>query len=343
MDKRYQIFISSTYTDLLKERGAVIEAILRLRGLPAGMELFQATDDDSWSLIKRTIDECDYYVVIVAGRYGSIHPTEHLSYTELEYRYALEAKKPVLGFLHKDPGQLPANLTETKAASKRKLDAFRDLVKRKNCQFWETPQELALAVTTSLVHAFVSQPGRGWIRASEEDPIEAAQEVIRLSRRNHELESEIAALRVAGFNDGVEIARGNEIHRFDVAVNASEADPSTVKLDLSWDEIVQGLGAALITPAHESELRQTLAEFALTVHRREFSKEGRPPSVELEEIRRILFQLVALGFAQSTSRPNAAFILPYNDGWWTLTEKGSQYFARLIAVKSVTYRDMPGT
>lgn len=51
VDKRYQVFVSSTYRDLTEERAAVIQAILNLEHLPAGMELFPAANDDQWTLI----------------------------------------------------------------------------------------------------------------------------------------------------------------------------------------------------------------------------------------------------------------------------------------------------
>lgn len=106
MDKRYQVFVSSTYDDLRVERQRVMQALLEMRCIPAGMELFPAADDDQWTLIKEVIEECDYYIVIVAARYGSTD-SHGMSYTEKEYRYALEQGKPVLGFLHADPGKIP--------------------------------------------------------------------------------------------------------------------------------------------------------------------------------------------------------------------------------------------
>src|SRR4026207_2413755 len=112
MDKRYQVFVSSTYADLQEERQEVMQALLELDCIPAGMELFPAANEDQWSLIKKVIDDCDYYVVIVAGRYVSLGPNGH-SYTEMEYRYATECGKPVIGFIHRDPGTLPANRTES--------------------------------------------------------------------------------------------------------------------------------------------------------------------------------------------------------------------------------------
>ena len=71
MDKRYQVFVSSTYEDLQEERREVMQALLKMNCIPTGMELFPAADDDSLTLIQRFISDCDYYIVIVGGRYGT--------------------------------------------------------------------------------------------------------------------------------------------------------------------------------------------------------------------------------------------------------------------------------
>ena len=41
--KKYQVFISSTYTDLIEERNKVQEILLMADCIPAGMEAFVAT------------------------------------------------------------------------------------------------------------------------------------------------------------------------------------------------------------------------------------------------------------------------------------------------------------
>ena len=55
MDKRYQIFVSSTFTDLKQERQAVLTAILELDHMPAGMELFPGWGRVPWHLIKECL------------------------------------------------------------------------------------------------------------------------------------------------------------------------------------------------------------------------------------------------------------------------------------------------
>ena len=101
MEKKYQIFISSTYTDLVEERKKVRDTILSMLHFPVGMEIFGAADEEQWEIIKDTIDSSDYYVLLVAHRYGSIienGPDAGISYTEKEYRYAKEKGIPILAF-----------------------------------------------------------------------------------------------------------------------------------------------------------------------------------------------------------------------------------------------------
>src|SRR4051812_1797855 len=102
MEKRHEVFISSTFVDLKDERDKVMRAVLKLDCFPAGMELFPASDASQWKVIQRAIDRCDYYVVIVAGRYGSLDE-DKLSYTEKEFDYAVSKGIPVLAFVHGDP------------------------------------------------------------------------------------------------------------------------------------------------------------------------------------------------------------------------------------------------
>ena len=83
MDKHFQVFISSTFADLKEERQSVLKAVLELNHMPAGMELFPASDESAWDLIKDVIEASDYYLLIVGGRYGSTDE-EGLSYTEKE-------------------------------------------------------------------------------------------------------------------------------------------------------------------------------------------------------------------------------------------------------------------
>jgi len=90
--RRYQVFVSSTFIDLQKERAAVLESILHLKCFPAGMELFPSASVNQFEYIKSAIDDSDYYILIIGGRYGD--DSMGLSYTEQEFDYAMVKKFP---------------------------------------------------------------------------------------------------------------------------------------------------------------------------------------------------------------------------------------------------------
>jgi hypothetical protein len=188
LDKRYQVFVSSTYEDLVEERQAVMHALLELDCIPSGMELFPAADDDQWTLIKRVIDDCDYYIVVIAGKCGSIGPTG-ISYTRMEYEYAVSKNKPVIAFLHKDISQLTGKKLETEDPAKKKLlEEFRVLAQQKMCKYWTNKDELGSVVSRSLVQQIKIKPAVGWVRANLVADESAAQEILKLRRKVEELE-----------------------------------------------------------------------------------------------------------------------------------------------------------
>ncbi|MBI2966201.1 MAG: DUF4062 domain-containing protein [Bacteroidetes bacterium] len=118
MEKKYQVFVSSTYEDLIEERNVVMQALLELDCIPTGMELFPAANDDKWSYIKKVIDNCDYYILISAGRYGSVN-NNGVSYTQMEYEYTLQKQIPTIAFLYKDLSNLPVGKSETTEHGKK--------------------------------------------------------------------------------------------------------------------------------------------------------------------------------------------------------------------------------
>ena len=194
MEKKYQIFISSTYTDLIEERKVVQETILSMYHIPIGMEMFSADDIEQWEIIKDTIDTSDYYILLLSHRYGSI-TKEGISYTQKEYEYALEKKIPILGFII-DPSIpiLPSNM-ETDQTKIIKLNKFKELVKQKPIEWWKDKNDLSTKVAIALTKQFGRNNRPGWIRADKFNLEETQNEIIQLVRRNRELEKENKTLK----------------------------------------------------------------------------------------------------------------------------------------------------
>ena len=167
MKKMYQVFVSSTYEDLIDERIKVLNALLSFSCIPAGMELFSAGSDEQFDYIKRVIDRVDYYVLIVAGRYGSI-AKDGKSYTEKEFDYAVKRGIPILVFMHKHPENLPAKYIEKTDVGKELLDAFRKKVcKDRMVAYWENADELSRKIISGLREEIEIYPRAGWIKGDE--------------------------------------------------------------------------------------------------------------------------------------------------------------------------------
>lgn len=169
MRKKYQIFISSTFVDLKEERRGIIDAILTLGCFPTGMKMFPASNLEQLEYIKRIIDDSDYYVLIVAGKYGS-EAEDGISYTEKEYEYAEKSGIPILAFLKADMENLPSNMIETKKSKRDKLLKFRKKIsKNRLVNFWNTPDELKYILYNSLAKEFEINPRDGWVRCDLKD------------------------------------------------------------------------------------------------------------------------------------------------------------------------------
>ena len=152
-DKKYQFFISSTYENLKHERKAVEETLIRAGDIPVGMEAFPAADEEQFDFIKTVINECDYYLLIIAGRYGSEAP-DGKSYTEKEYQYAIEKDIPVLIFIHDDRDSLPVSKTDNDQQKKEKLEKFIEIVSTNRVRkSWNTADALKLSVREAIDHA----------------------------------------------------------------------------------------------------------------------------------------------------------------------------------------------
>lgn len=164
MNKIYKCFISSTFRDLEEERRRVIEAILDARQLPAGMENFNASDKSQWDYIKQMLADTDYFIVIVAHRYGSTDEGG-MSYTEKEVRHALDLGIPVLSFIINESAEWPHSGYEDDTDKKVRLAQFKKYLSTdKLVKYWDNKDDLAAKVTAALHQAIKDNPRPGYIR-----------------------------------------------------------------------------------------------------------------------------------------------------------------------------------
>lgn len=203
MEKRYQVFVSSTYADLKEERQHVMQTLMEMDCIPAGMELFPAADEEQLNFIKKIIDDSDYYLLIIGGRYGST-TSEGISYTEKEYNYALDRDLKVIAFVHKNPEELAVNKTDNDPEAAKKLIEFTERVKAgRLVKFWSSPDQLPGLVSLSLAKTIKTYPAVGWVRANIVSSADTLSEINELRKENHELKQKIVENEENALSDSI--------------------------------------------------------------------------------------------------------------------------------------------
>lgn len=341
MDKRYQVFVSSTYQDLQEERKEIMQALLELDCIPSGMELFPATNDDQWTLIKSVIDDSDYYIVVLGGRYGSIGP-QGISYTEMEYRYAAEVGKPIIAFIHKNPQELPVIRTEQEKEGKEKLEAFRSLTQLKLVRYWSNPVELGSVVSRSLTKLIRSNPAIGWVRADKISDDGASKEILRLKNQIEQLKDELDQVKVKAPEKSKEFAQGEDLFQVDYSFVGRKKGAQTSyrykrNFKMSWDWIFYNVGPFLMDEASEEDIIEIINQL---IKEEEYLKIKNDESLNMSEagqfrldghtFQTIKVQFRVLGLIMHSLKQRS---VDDNSAYWTLTPYGDEVLLELRAIR----------
>ncbi len=346
MEKRYQVFVSSTFTDLKDERQAVLRAILELDQMPAGMELFPAADATAWQIIKDVIDSSDYYVLVIGGRYGSLDE-EGIGYTEREYDYALSSKKPVIPFLHENPDNLPRERTETDQASWEKLKQFRTKIEQRHtCVYWRSPEDLKSKVIIGLTSATKRTPAIGWVRADRVPTEATIADLLSLRTRITELEAQIEKSRTSPPQGTEDLFQGNdrfEAHLSFTARRPLEGYPShedtgySGTVEATWNEMFAAIAPSMINEASGYSVKQTLRTFfterATSQWQNQEELRGQRLinfSMPTDELDTCMVQFRALGLIRENVKPRS---VKDTQIYWTLTPYGDQLMTQLRALR----------
>lgn len=141
------VFISSTFEDLGEYRKAVHQAIVSLENKPIDMLYWGAEPDTPLKVSLRKVRKSDYFVGIIAYRYGTIPNGSVISITQMEYEEAVKRKKPRFMYLVDPKYEWPDELKEHNL----KLNAFITTIKNENTPgYFNTPDDLRATVATNL-------------------------------------------------------------------------------------------------------------------------------------------------------------------------------------------------
>lgn len=257
MDKKYQIFISSTFEDLKEERAKVINTILRLNHIPVGMEWFTANSEGQFEYIKKMIDNCDYYVLIIAGKYGS-EDSKGISYTETEYDYAKSKGLDISTFIYKDRQKLSGIKLEFDEDKRNKLELFiQKASKGVSVDFWTNEHELAQKVSTSLHNRFDVNPQTGWKRANLIAQEDVMSDLIVKNKEVADLKEKLEKIKLQPKFEG--LAEMDEEFTFKIV-----GTQSYYEAKYSWDKIFTAIYPHIIANKNIEEINSlTALDFAM--------------------------------------------------------------------------------
>jgi len=331
-EKRYQVFISSTYEDLKEERRAVEQTIIRAGDFPVGMEAFPAADEEQFEFIKTIISQCDYYVLIIAGRYGSLAP-DGKSYTEKEYDYAVEIGVPVLVMLREERGELPANKTEDDSEKRTKLEDFISAVSNGRLRKgWTTTDGLKLAIREALDHAKATKERPGWIRGDQSSSQDTLEKLVAIQEENERLKHALAKSKpqvvvpdnLAGLDTPITLT-GEYTYTLS---DGFSSRTSAIELQTDLGEVFALLAPHLMQSKPDNSVGSIICE---RVWRRYNPKNrgGRKFKTTDELFQTIKIQLIALNLV---SVRNSGTVGGGRNLFWALTEQGTQEMVRRRAL-----------
>jgi len=320
MNKRYQVFVSSTYEDLIEERLEVMKALLELDCIPCGMEYFPAANEDQWTFIKNLIDACDYYVVIIGGRYGSEAP-EGKSYTQKEYEYALSKDIPTIGFIHHDRDSLSSEKKELEKEKMTKLDAFIALVRSKMCKDWRNAYELGAVVSRSLTQLMKSNPRTGWVRADKVGSEELLAEINNLRKNNQFLAEKVTKLEAEHFIgvDTKNIAFDEDVQLYGTYKSKSYKNyyEDDWEYKTSWKNLFRLISPYLLRWYNEDTIQ---TQIATSILKEKGTGNFTSEKVDCDLLQTIKVQFLALGLIQTSTLNTVSGGTGF---FWSLTPKGN--------------------
>lgn len=323
MDKRYQVFVSSTFTDLKEERSNVIQSLMEMDCIPAGMELFPSIDEEQWEFIKKIIDDSDYYLLIIGGRYGTV-AEDGLSFTEKEFDYAISKGLKVVVLVHEDPGTLPLSKSEADPELREKLQQFIEKASTGRLRkTWSSAKDLPGLVALSLNKTIKAYPAIGWVRADKVSNEATLLELNELRKRNDELQSKIDTLENRpSFAQPNNIAMLNDNFSLPYKISSFNYINGTVKqqkiIEITWMELFSVISPFVLEENNDDDVISLLQNHIARVAPHSYDH----TTIDMQELKTIYIQFKALG------------LLEHNNVNWKLSPKGMDLMMQLRTIKS---------
>jgi predicted transcriptional regulator len=324
MDKRYQVFVSSTFADLKDERSNVIQTLMEMDCIPAGMELFPALDEEQFEFIKKVIDDSDYYLLIIGGRYGSISD-QGFSYTEMEYDYAISQGVKVIALVHGSPEKLSVEKVEMNPEAQDKLEKFRNKVTTgRLVKFWSDARELPGLVALSLPKTIKTYPAVGWVRGNEAtDNTELLKQLNDLRQENSKLNRTVKELQ-SKKSKKLDLAQGDDEVPILVKCRVVEGGQEKLKSwkqKVTWNDLIKCIGPRILKRERENIIFDVLSNYVASKKYEEFSSS----QIEFTDFEKIKIQFLTLDYVDFTGVGST--------NYWEVTPEGQRFLLEIMSIR----------
>lgn len=327
MDKRYQVFVSSTFADLQDERSNVIQTLMEMDCFPAGMELFPALDEEQFEFIKKVIDDSDYYLLIIGGRYGSLSE-EGISYTEMEYDYAIGKGIKVIALVHGSPEKLAVEKVEIDSEAQEKLQAFKTkATTNRLVKFWNDAKDLPGLVALSLPKTIKTYPAVGWVRGNEAtDNTDLLKQLNELRQENNRLNKFVQELKIYK-DEKLDLAQDDDEVLIFVkckVINKGFAESHSWGQEVTWNNLFKCIGPKILKRQGENLVFNALSEYVVSRKYKNFESS----EIDFTDFEKIKIQFLTLGYIEFTGIGLTSY--------WEITPEGQNHLLKIMSIKRKT-------
>ena len=161
----YQVYISSTYTDLRGFREIAAKAVRRLQCRAVAMEDYLASDERPLDRCLADVRASSVYVGLFAWRYGFMPPGSDKSITQLEYEEAGRAGIPRLIFILDEAADWPDTNRDDNPSAVRQLRTA--LQEKHLVSTFRSDDELDARLTAALSLELQKRGGSGRVEIPE--------------------------------------------------------------------------------------------------------------------------------------------------------------------------------
>lgn len=259
LDKRYQVFISTSGSEMQPERMTLSQTLIGMGFFSWGLE--QRTPL-STAFARRQIDDCDYVIMLLGSQYGE-QSVSGVGYMHLEYIYAVTKQKPIIVFMHDDPESRDVSLHDDKPELKEKFKDFRKLLQNDVEQVftYRTLRDLELAVRFNMPQMLERYPVQGWVRPQNTQSLH--DEIDRLKAKLVQLETESGKREADPFLSIQKVSM-HDLFSFEYRMHAYQDGnfrDLKIQKQMTWAQLLTLLGLPFTNPTPEEFFSKSLNDY----------------------------------------------------------------------------------